>query len=239
MHNAGHARPSGNLALKVIHGDGPALPVLDPWPARPASALDILTHGMPQVGISESVRRWRLANMRHLWRGARRVAAARAAGVAHCYGQLWLDVIRGDETVERLGLVSMRVVTDTGVAYIVDAFQNLVELENMKFHGFGTGTNAEAAANTALQTEETTQYNPDSTRPTGSTTEGAANIYRTVGTYSPDSGGTRAITEHGIFSQAATGGGVMLDRSQFAAVNLAAGADSLQATYDFTITSGG
>jgi hypothetical protein len=138
------------------------------------------------------------------------------------------------------GCVSTRVVTTAGVGFIVDAFQNLVELENMKYHGFGTGTNAEASADTALQTEETTQYATDNTRPTGSLTEGAsANIFRTVGTYSPDSGGTRAITEHGIFSQAATGGGTLLDRSVFSAVNLVAGADSLQTTYDLTCTAGG
>jgi hypothetical protein len=80
----------------------------------------------------------------------------------------------------------------------------------------------------------------DNVRPTGSQTENAANIYRTVATYSPDSGtNPRPITEHGLFSQAATGGGVMLDRSVFSAVNLVPSADSLQATYDFTINSGG
>jgi hypothetical protein len=141
--------------------------------------------------------------------------------------------------VTEYGTLSTRVVTTAGVGYIVDAFQNLVELENMKYHGFGTGTTAEASGDTALVTEETTQYASDNTRPTGTTTEGAsANIYRTVGTYSPDSGGTRAITEHGIFSQAATGGGVLLDRSVFSAVNLVAGSDSLQTTYELTFTAG-
>lgn len=137
------------------------------------------------------------------------------------------------------GLLSTRVVTTTGVGYIVDAFQNLVELENLKFHGFGTGATAEAVGDTALVTELTTQYATDNTRPTGSTTEAAANIYRTVATLSPDTGGTIAVTEHGIFSQAATGGGTLLDRSVFSAVNVVAGSDSLQTTYDLTIASGG
>ena len=110
-------------------------------------------------------------------------------------------------------------------------------LENMKYHGFGTGTTAEAASQTALVTELTTQYATDSTRPTGTTTEGAtANIYRTVATLSPDTGGTIAITEHGIFS--ATSAGVMLDRSVFSAVNLVAASDSMTATYDLTFPSG-
>jgi hypothetical protein len=138
------------------------------------------------------------------------------------------------------GVISTRVVTTAGVNFIVDAFQNTTEVENFKYHGYGTGTNAEASGDTALQTEETTQYATDNTRPTGSQGEGAsANIYRTTATYSPDSGGTRAITEHGIFSQAATGGGTLLDRSVFSAINLVASADSLQTQYDLTMSAGG
>jgi len=137
------------------------------------------------------------------------------------------------------GVVGRKMVTTVGVNFIVDAFQNITEPENMKYHGFGTGGAAEAVGNTALTTEETTQYVSDNNRPTGSTTEGAsANIYRTVGTYSPDSGGTRAITEHGIFDQASNAGGVLLDRTLFSVVNLVAAADSLQATYELTFTAG-
>lgn len=142
-------------------------------------------------------------------------------------------------TAEDYGVVSRKVVTDTGVGFIVDAFQNSVELENMKYHALGTGTNAEAAGNTALQTELTTEYTGN-VRATGSTTEGAsANIYRSVGTNTLDSG-TPAVTEHGIMSQAATGGGVIIDRSVFSAINLVgANGDGLQSTYDLTFTSGG
>jgi hypothetical protein len=138
--------------------------------------------------------------------------------------------------VTQYGVLSTRVVTNAGVAFIVDAFQNTVEVELMHFHGFGTGTNAENVTDTALQTEETTQYVSDNVRPTGTNTESAANIFQTVATYSPDSGGTRAITEHGVFS--ATSAGTLLDRSVFSAVNLVAGADSLQADYRLTFTAG-
>ncbi len=230
-------RCSGNVALRLVRPD--ETPAAESWPHRAVTYDDIIRHGTPQRGLPDAVNQWRRRNARHLLRGARRIALARALRLPHFYGQLWLAVTRGDGTVEPLGLASMRVVTNAGVGFIVDGFQNLVELENMKYHGFGTGTTAEAATETALVTEETTQYNPDNTRPTGSTTEGAANVYRTVATYSPDSGATRAITEHGVFSQAATGGGVMIDRSVFAAVNLVAGSDSLQATYDLTFTAGG
>lgn len=139
--------------------------------------------------------------------------------------------------IEDWGIVSRKVVTDVGVGYIVDAFQNIVELENMKYHGLGTGTTAEAAADTALVTELTTEYNPNSTRATGTTTEGAANVYVTVATNTLDSG-TPAITEHGVFS--ANAAGVLLDRSKFSAINLVgANGDALQTTYSLTLTSGG
>lgn len=137
------------------------------------------------------------------------------------------------------GVMGRRVVTTVGVGYIVDAFQNLVELEEMKYHGFGTGNTAENVSDSALVTELTTQYASNSVRPTGTTTEGAsANIYRTVATLSPDSGGTIAIVEHGVFSDADVGQGVLLDRTVFSAVNLVAGSDSLQATYELTLTAG-
>jgi hypothetical protein len=135
------------------------------------------------------------------------------------------------------GVVSRRVVTDNGVGFIVDAWQNSVELEIMKYHGCGTGTTAEAAGDTGLVTESTTALNPDSTRATGTLAEGAsANIFQTVGTLTFDN--TAAVTEHGLFSQSGTGSGVLFDRSVFTAVNVVSG-DSIQFTYSVTFTSGG
>lgn len=142
-------------------------------------------------------------------------------------GRLYATKVRPDGSFEDLGLVSTKVVTDAGVAYIVNAFLNTTELENMKFHGTGTGTTAEAASQTALVTEV-------ATRATGSTVVGgSANVYRTVGTVAYS--GTFAITEHGVFS--ASSAGTMLDRSVFAAINVISG-DSIQFTYDLTLPSG-
>lgn len=196
---------------------------------------DLIRKAMPTTGVSE-VDTYRLRNLPNMLRGLGTVAIAKKVGAPTMIGVVQAEVTRADGTVLDLGVISCRVVTDTGVGYIVDAFQNSVELENMKYHGFGTGSNAEAAGNTALHTELTTQYASDNVRPTGTTTEGAsANIYRSVGTLSPDA--TVAITEHGIFSQAAVAGGVLLDKSLFSAINLISG-DSLQITYDLTFTSG-
>jgi hypothetical protein len=134
-----------------------------------------------------------------------------------------------------LGLASFRVVTDVGVAYIVDSWQNSVELENQKYHGLGTGSTAEAAGDTALVTELTTEYTGN-VRATGTTTEGAsANIFRTVATNTLDGTPGAALREHGIFSASTVG--VLLDRTVFAAITLSSG-DSLQSTYDHTQTAG-
>lgn len=135
-----------------------------------------------------------------------------------------------------MGLASLRVVTTAGVGFLVDAFQNSTEMENLIYHGLGTGTTAENVSDTGLETELTTQYVVNSTRATGSATEGAsANIFRSVGTNTVDA--SVAITEHALMSQAATGGGVCWDRTVFSANNLTTG-ESLQSTYDGTFTAG-
>jgi len=139
---------------------------------------------------------------------------------------------------EDYGVVSLNDVTDDGVDFIVDAFQNATELENLKFHGIGTNTSpAVGQTKTTLGTELTTQYNPNSTRATGTTTEGASsNIFQTVGTNTVDASAT--IEEHGIFDQAAAGGGTLLDRHLTGTKSLLSG-EGLQSTYDLTLTAGG
>jgi hypothetical protein len=243
--HSGAVSPSGTLGLQVFRGMDQhqiaeqfnAVVAASHYPARSLSVAEIAHYGLPRKGIDERVNAWRTANVKNLWRGARRVLAARALRLPHFYGALYLTHIKADGEVLELGLASMRVVTTAGVNFIVDAFQNTQEVENFKYHGLGTNNTAEAVGDTGLNTELTTQYNPDNTRATGSLTEGAsANIFRTVGTNTVDA--TAAVVEHGILTQAATGGGTLLDRSVFSTVNLASG-DSLQSTYDLTIASGG
>jgi hypothetical protein len=238
MHS-GTIGPAGSLGLALIKASGARIPQVGPrpWPLRPVTVADVLEHGMPQRGLADVVNRWRLRNTRHLWRGIRRAGLARALNLPTFYGQLWLSVIRADGEVVDYGLASMRVVTTAGVNFLVDAMQGIVEPEVLKYHGIGTTNTAESSSDTALAAESTTALNPDNTRATGSLTEGgSANVFRTVGTLTADA--SIAAVEHGIFSQAATGGGTLLDRSVFSTVNLASG-DSLQATYDLTFTAGG
>jgi hypothetical protein len=134
------------------------------------------------------------------------------------------------------GIVSRKVVTDNGVGLLVDTFDNTLANGDCRYHGLGTGGTAEAASQTALVTELTTEYNPNSTRATGTFSQPSANISQSVATNTVDA--SAAVTEHAPFTQAATGGGVMLDRSLFSVINLASG-DSLQSTYQLTLTSGG
>ena len=216
----------GSLDTKVLRA-----------PRRPLELEDIVEFGFPHRDQDPFVREYKRLNLPHLMRGVRPLAKAKKHNIPIMLGTLYAKILRENGERIDLGLISTRVVTTAGVNFIVDAFQNLTELENLKYHGLGTGTNAEAAGDTTLQTELTTQLTPDSTRATGSTTEGATgNIYRTVATNTVDA--AVAITEHGVFSQAATGGGTLLDRSVFSAVNLASG-DSLQTTYELTFNSGG
>lgn len=234
-------------------------PVRTALPPALLSYDDLLKYAEPRRGLPKEVNDWRESNIesfkRKAWflRHADELKRDMGVTIPHFYGRLSNLVVRclcNDPRPHMAlglpclkaryldyGLASARVVTDVGVDFIVDAFQDSVELETMKFHGIGVGSNAEAAADTALDAELTTEYQTDNTRATGSTEEGAStNIYRTVGTNTVDS--AVGIEEHGIFDQADVTGGVLLDRSNFAVINLGNG-DSLQSTYDLTLTAGG
>lgn len=152
-------------------------------------------------------------------------------------GRLHASLIRADGTIEHLGLICSKLITDTGVAFLVDDWDNsATDISTMNFHGCGVGVAAEAQTDSALGTESTTALNPDSTRAAGTRSQPAANQYRSVGT--PLFDAAAAITEHGILSQSATGGGVLWDRSVFAAINVGSG-DSIQFTYTCTVSAGG
>jgi hypothetical protein len=127
-----------------------------------------------------------------------------------------------------LGVLSRNMVTDAGVAFLVDAFQNLTEIDAFNYHDAGTGVGAEAVGNTGLGTAW------GGARVAGTQSEPAANQYRSTATI-PFTG-TFAITEHGLFSAAAAG--TLWDRSVFTAINVVNG-DSIAFQYTLTVTSGG
>jgi hypothetical protein len=173
-------------------------------------------------------------NMREFWQELKlrtRVIKAAVvsifAGEVTPVGRLYATRINADGTRDRLGLISTKVVTDAGVAFIVDAFQAAATLANMKYHGSGTSGTAENVTDTALGVEV-------ESRATGTTAEGAtANIFQTVATISYTA--TRSIVEHGIFS--ASTAGTLLDRSVFASIGVVSG-DAIEFTYELTFPAG-
>lgn len=247
MLNQGETKPHGHLGLVVLGPDGK--PVIHrrgfrthigrrAKPKRP-SIISLLNESLPHFYELDEVRRFKAVNFMQMIRkrSFRPIIYSSLFKLASFQGSLRLRKITSDGEVFDFGLVGLKQVTDVGVDYIVDAFQNIVELEIMNFHGIGLGSTAEAQTETDLVTELTTQYSTDNTRATGTTVEGASsNIYRTVGTNTVDA--AVALREHGVLNNATVGSGVLLDRTLYALINLASG-DSLQSTYELTCTAGG
>ena len=224
----------GNLTLQVVRG------IRSPGHL---TMREILRYSKPRKGLPDEVNEWRSLNIRRpiFWKGVKDAELSRRfKSLAHIEGSLFGTIIRANGEEVDLGLMGLNIVTTCGVRYIADAFRGTVEPETQKFHGLGTGATAEVIGNTALQTELTTQYNPDNTRATG-TLAGATNVFTTVGTNTVDA--SASPTEWGLLNQAATGAfnqntNNLLDRVTFTAVALASG-DSLQTTFNLTFTAGG
>lgn len=168
-----------------------------------------------------------LRNLRHRLRGIPQ-EIYRMADLKN-RAQLNVRVFRADGTIEDLGVVSRRVVTTAGVAWLATAFTNTVEPEILNFHDCGTGNTAESSAQTTLVTPF------GGSRVSGTqSTPGSTNIYRSVATIAFTS--TLAIVEHGIFT--ASTSGTMFDRSLFSAINVING-DSIEFTWELTLPAGG
>jgi hypothetical protein len=144
------------------------------------------------------------------------------------FGREIAPVLERFSVVKDHGVIADQVVTNAGVQYLATAFLNTVEPETFNFHASGTGAVAENVTDTALGTEV-------ETRATGTQSNPGGGTYRTIGTVAYTA--TRAITEHGIFSQSSAGG-TLWDRSVFSAINVVNG-DSIQFTYTLTISAGG
>lgn len=122
-----------------------------------------------------------------------------------------------------------RAVTTVFVNLLVDALEANTNLSNFKYHASGTGTNAEAAADTALQTAIA------EARDVGTQVDGAsANIYKSVAVHTY--AGTFAVTEHGLFD--ASSAGNLMDRTVFSAINVVSG-DKIEFTFQITFAAGG
>ena len=142
----GMTQPSGHLDIRKVLTRNPLRTDFN-W-------REVVRLGYPRVGLSKLVNEWREAN----WPSYLREAALRLKAASTLHGLIGGDVrafselylaLTHEGRYEFFGLASVRVVTTAGVGFLVDALQNIVEPEIMKFHGVGTGTNAEASADTA------------------------------------------------------------------------------------------
>lgn len=188
-------------------------------------AFDVL-HDKSHAGDNPDIA-WKLDNLRYLFRGFNRVNReskdnrSRPAGILHAK-------VNTPEGMLDLGLASVNVVTDDGVAFVIDAIQALETIDNLKWHGSGTDNTAEDQTDSALVSET-------GSRVSGSQTEGAsANIYKTVATISY--GSSLTIVEHGLFD--ASTSGTLFDRSVFAGISVDTNT-SIQFTYEWTLNAGG
>lgn len=138
--------------------------------------------------------------------------------------------IRGGRVLREYDLGS-GLVTTAGVVYLAaDMAGGASDINAMNWHGTGIGTTAAAIGDTALQNTTGAPARVSGTQ----STPGATNVYRSQATVSYTS--TLAITEWGLFS--ANAAGTLWDRKVFTAINVVNG-DSIQFTYDLTITAGG
>lgn len=171
---------------------------------------------------------WKLRNLLNLLR-AWRVPLALALRIPTRYGTLRTRVFKADGRVVDYGLISIRVVTDAFVAFVVDQLQTETSaFGDFKYHDSGVGVTAENVTDTDIETTD------GESRATGTQVEGAtANIYKSVGTIAYTT--TKAITEHGLFN--ASTGVTLMDRTKFTAINVVNG-DSIEFTFELTLTAG-
>jgi hypothetical protein len=155
---------------------------------------------------------------------------SRVFGVVTARGMLRAVLIRADGSMVNYGIISRLVVTTAFVNFMVDQLQTETSVwGDFKYHDSGVGTTGAAISDTDIETTD------GESRAIGSQEEGAsANIYKSIGTITYTT--TKAITEHGLFN--ASTGPTLLDRHTFTAINVV-NTDSIQFTYEFTVSAGG
>ena len=192
--------------------------------------LGIQKIAAPKVGLG-----WKIQNLPNIMRGWR-IPLALAFGIPTYYGKLSIRLKKADGRVIDYGTVSYRSLTTAFVVFMTDQLQTETSVfGDFKYHDSGTGAVAENVTDTGMGTESTVQTGD--VRFEGTQTEGAStNIYKSVATITYD--GSGAITEHGLFNNTRVGGGTLMDRTVFAAVNVASG-DSISFSFELTCTAGG
>lgn len=172
---------------------------------------------------------WKLRNFPKLLPGLFKFYVASVFKIASMHGRLRARLIRANGMVINYGLISTRLVTTAFVNFVVD--QLITEstiFGDYKYHDSGVGVTAANVSDVDIETTD------GESRVAGTQVEDAANIYESVGTIAYTT--TKAITEHGLFN--ASTGVTLMDRHVFSALNVENG-DSIEFTYDLTVTAGG
>lgn len=196
---------------------------------RPRGKLS--TRLVPAKRVSLS---WRLRNMmrtEYLWGWTTRLAGfafSKLTGIPCLLGSLSARLIKADGRVINYGILGFRVVTTAFVNDLVDELQAADEIADYDYHDSGVGTTAAAVGDTDIETTD------GESRVSGTPGENGANVYQNVGTITYTT--TKAITEHGLFCNVT--GATLMDRHVFSAINVSNG-DSIQFTYELTVTAGG
>lgn len=182
------------------------------------------------MNVIESLRRWHNARQINSGKSPRGRTSPLSGGVIERamegHTLLTVEHVRGGEVIDTR-TIENRCITDVGAAALVaSSAPNTAYAFN--YHDCGTGTTAEAAAQTTLITAF------GGSRVAGSQSNPSSKVYQSEATIT--FAGAFAITEHGLFSAAAAG--TLLDRSLFSAVNVASG-DSIKFTFQLTMASGG
>lgn len=150
-------------------------------------------------------------------------------GVITIHGRLRAVLIRADGTMINYGVVSRRLVTTALAEFVVDQLiAETAVFGDFKHHDSGVGITGAAITDTDIETTD------GESRAVGTQVEASSKVYESVGTITYTS--TLAITEHGLFN--ASTGVTLMDRHTFAAINVV-NTDSIQFTYDFTVSDGG
>ena len=155
---------------------------------------------------------------------------SRVTGLPTFTSELKAILVKANGTKVNYGVISRRLVTTAFVDFMVDQLQaDTTEWGDFKYHDSGEGVTGANITDVDIETTD------GESRATGSQEEGASsNIYKSIGTIPYTS--TKAITEHGLFSQST--GTTLMDRHTFSAINVENG-DSIQFTYELTVSSGG
>lgn len=147
--------------------------------------------------------------------------------------KLYARHFRGGRLHDDRGLVCEGVVTDVFAEDLVDnLIAEGVPFGEYRFHVSGTTVVGEDPTDDETDIISATTPAPIS----GTQAENTSKVYQSVATVPYVS--TLVIVQHGLINNIVQSGSILMDHSQFGAINVDSG-DSIEFTYELTVNSGG